>query len=641
MDAEGAITRGESSRSLEDAPRQRAIQTLKEVGLLTPVDQTDTFHGRVGKKGEAPWAVDPKFANGSNDSGNHNVNNRPTLYSGDQDTASEFAHARTKNHAHRNYLKLFEEKVRQYTPRQKLEWLARLNQPDNWGRQARKNDYTEEDIHSNDQVRNEAFRKSHNAPEEERLEAWGIATKDAGVQAEIHRIVAAHPDATVIDSDFDFSVLTDEQRQKYTEALKALVLPTTQGSPVAFDAAGGLDRFRAKANELKRPLLSTSDVDDFSSSLGIDPQTTLQLVSAYNAFQLAYSRPADLAYMLLGNTSDIFTDKIKVGEEEIEAPVNLEYIQKYFREAHIVGTKQIINSATLGKAINSVSFFDLNRVGTEAQLAAQKRERTRALQGLKEGLPGIPQIENAEDARLLLEQLHDPHVRPERLIEAARKIPGYDQILDADAGNWEKFTLAEHTETVLRNFDENFADSFPIDLLPAMRLAIVVHDLGKPEASAKGEKRRQKEYNDKYAHDFMGKVGVSENLQNLIGAMIGDGSDYVFRTQFQPSTETQAAQRTHAEQTLKAFYNSGTVHPDQVDAFIQMCRVLQISDGGAYTSMAVTRREGKGTFRNAPSFNNSFAAPSDVGKRDLRYREPDEPPAPQDLTPKAPVSPKK
>lgn len=88
-------TRAEHSWSIEDADKYRAIDALNEVGLLVPLLETETFHGRVASLDkETEWVVDPSFVNGSNDSGNNNVNARPTLYSGDKATAQNFADER-------------------------------------------------------------------------------------------------------------------------------------------------------------------------------------------------------------------------------------------------------------------------------------------------------------------------------------------------------------------------------------------------------------------------------------------------------------------------------------------------------------------------------------------------------------------
>lgn len=66
-------TRSEHSRSLEDAPRFRAIETLTELGLLIPVAELETYHGRVGVAGAPEWQVDTSFQNGGSDGVNNNV----------------------------------------------------------------------------------------------------------------------------------------------------------------------------------------------------------------------------------------------------------------------------------------------------------------------------------------------------------------------------------------------------------------------------------------------------------------------------------------------------------------------------------------------------------------------------------------
>ena len=58
------------------------------------------------------------------------------------------------------------------------------------------------------------------------------------------------------------------------------------------------------------------------------------------------------------------------------------------------------------------------------------------------------------------------YASPKEIIEEAKKVRGFETLFDTDAGNWEKFTLEEHTETVLRMFDETYADVLPAKLLP-------------------------------------------------------------------------------------------------------------------------------------------------------------------------------
>lgn len=554
-------TRTEHSRSLEDAEKFRAIEILKEVGLLIPVSELETFHGRAGTKEETTaWAVDPSFANGSNDSGNRNVNKRPTLYSGDKETAQDFADERTR---------------------------------------------------SKQQFADQSY-------------------------AEVHEIVTADTDATVLDFNFDESKLDEEAKTKYKQALRALAIPITEGSPVSWGSRNEFRPFVAVMQKAKKRLVLQSDVSDLATEAGINEQVTLQLASAYNSRQIALQKPSYLISLLIKHSNDIVTDSLEIDGERRKLPINLEYVQRYLREAHIVGVKQSVNSATLDRDIVSISFFDLEKTITAKGLEAEREAVWRKLGGVAISLGEVVRTE-VEQKQLLLRLLEDVHAKPDKLVEAAKLVNGYEGIFNGDAGNWEGFTLAEHTETVLRNFDENFADNLPVELLAPMRLAILSHDVGKPIASARGEKRRQKEYNVSQAGDFLGKLGVDERLKNLLLAVIGDGEELAFQIEVRGVGESAVtAMRELAVSTLKKFNSSEDVTDEQINGFIEMCKILQVCDGGAYTSMAITRREGgNGRHRNAPSFNASFAQPAGFGKRTVRLRGEGDNPASPDLTPKA------
>jgi hypothetical protein len=121
-------TRQEHSRSLEDAERFRALDTLKEIGLLVSISDVETFHGRVGKVDQSVWEVDPCFANGGFDSDRVNINLRSTLYTGNAITAEQFAVGRGKNLIRRRLDNTFVDMVRGYNADQRQKWLGRLNE---------------------------------------------------------------------------------------------------------------------------------------------------------------------------------------------------------------------------------------------------------------------------------------------------------------------------------------------------------------------------------------------------------------------------------------------------------------------------------------------------------------------------------
>ena len=361
---------------------------------------------------------------------------------------------------------------------------------------------------------------------------------------------------------------------------------------------------------------------DIAKQAGISEAVALQLSGAYNARQALVAGPLYAANRLGQNSTDIVSMKVNVGGEEKEVPLNLEYVQKFMREAHIVGIKEGISSATLNGSITSVSFFDLEKTFATDQLEKKREAIWTQLGALANRFEVFPWADESTKEPEVLNLLKNVYVKPEKLVEAAMQVEGYGDIFKADAGNWEGFTLAEHTETVLRNFDENFADHWPVELLAPMRLAMLAHDVGKPQAFKEGQKYNQKNYNMAQATDFLEKLGINSDLKELVVAMIGDGEELAFQINIAKGGEVaEAEMKAYTQKVLERAYPGSEVSQSQIEAFEEMCKVLQICDGAAYTSMAITRRNGGGRYRNAPSFNSSFATPVGLGKRDIKLRK--------------------
>ncbi len=637
-------TRTEHSRSREDAEKYRALDTLKEVGLLIPLSELETFHGRVASADEeAEWSVDPSFANGRNDSGNYNVNSRPTLYSGDKTTAQDFADERAG--FPNMYLSSLVKRVNNYTAEENVGRLERQN--------ARMKKLWEEEVAKGDKyspapesptvwtmhelLANSSLVEALHLRDSLGQKAYEDFKQQFANQrrTEVHEIVTADTDATVLDLSFDETKLDDEALEKYKHALQVLALPITEGSPVSFNDRDTPQPFAAAVKKLNKNLVLISDVAEVASQAGIDERVALQLGSAYNSRLIGLVKPSYLVNELIKHSTDIFTVSLEVDGERQEMPINLEYVQRFLREAHIVGVKQKVISTTINREIYSVSLFELEKVTTTKGLEREKQATWQKLGGM---VTALSQFSGAElySNQPLLRLLEDVYTKPNKLIEAARMVDGYDTIFDGDVGNWEGFTLAEHTETVLRNFDENYADNLPVELLAPMRLAILAHDVGKPAATARGEKHKQKEYNVAQADDFLSKLGVDERLKGLLLAVIGDGEELAFQIEVRGAGEpAQKAMVELATKTLSHFYGSENVSDEQITSFIEMCKILQVCDGGAYTSMAITNRsgDGKGHHRNAPSFNGSFAQPVDFGKRSIRLAKHGDIVASPDLTP--------
>ncbi len=620
------LVRSETDRSLEDAGKYKAIQTLTELGLFTPLSQIDTYHGRVGR-GEK-WVVNPAFSNGGNSTNNRNVNERPTLYTSSESTAKDFATARKTEKGTSSTVNYFIDKVRSYSFEEKQQWLNKLNeQKMKWHRISPTSPqptlYTLSDLADEDIISSEALSLFYGSDLETR-DAVGQKEK-AKLTAEVHRIVAMDPEALVIDGAFARKEMSDEDKEKYYEAFRALRIPMTEGYPVEYGQMDLLDKFKQAVAE-RREYIKEDDVESIAQAAGIDEETALRLCSAFNtSAALAAGELPMLAVYILNAESDIFTVDYKLGDEKYTIPMNTDYVFRQLGELHVVAVKQKIWSATLDEDIESISFFDLHKIGTEDQIKAQ-RDEVEKLAGLSGKLPDLYRFGNTSPEGQLFSALAGSYTSPEKIVEAAKQIGKFDQIFESDAGNWEHFTLEEHTETVLRNFDENFADILPSEYLPFMRFIILIHDLGKPTAASFGQRHIQSEYNEVFAKDFMTKVGVDTKIQDLITAVITRGESLAFKVNSNPQdTIAEEEMRNFASESLRKYLPNEEVGNAQIDAFIQMCKIIQTCDGGAYTSMAITRKVGEdgktiGRHRNYPSFNNSFEEPSDPGKRDLKWK---------------------
>src|SRR5690606_3841224 len=102
------------------------------------------------------------------------------------------------------------------------------------------------------------------------------------------------------------------------------------------------------------PWAILEDLPDMANEAGVDESLAIHLAGAFNAGCLGYLKPAYLANLLSMRSADIVTETFEVGRERKDLPINLEYAQRFFRENHIVGIKQSINSDTLGRNISSI-----------------------------------------------------------------------------------------------------------------------------------------------------------------------------------------------------------------------------------------------------------------------------------------------
>ena len=153
---------------------------------------------------------------------------------------------------------------------------------------------------------------------------------------------------------------------------------------------------------------------------------------------------------------------------------------------------------------------------------------------------------------------------PEKLLKFVKEDLGYADTYAKKVGVVEGYNLEEHTLEVMKNFERyKLKERLPavkdLNLLPLIRFALVVHDIGKPEAVENGDKNKQHYYTKIILEKEMTKLGFLDNEKNFVLALIsGDPLGKVIRKWI--SLETAYAQviqmKDQAGMNLKDFFET-------------------------------------------------------------------------------------
>lgn len=428
-------------------------------------------------------------------------------------------------------------------------------------------------------------------------------------RAEVHKIVSADPDASIIDREFNWGKISKSEYADAKQAIKKSLPSVFEGAPLSFENRHKVDELGIKNfltyNENGDPnLIGNGLVEHYAGKYHLPKNLTEQICGAINA-KLVLSHHPEAMGMVVG----AFTNN--TGEASFDGvpfPINREYVATWLKKMHVVGEKKGVVSATLGrKPINTFMLFDFERVNTEEEV--ERRIRARNLRFGKLALASTLE-KNSEHGRQseINEALNNPYATPKQIVESAKKVPGFKEMFEADAGNWEKFSLGEHTETVLENFEYNYADKIPVDLLPLMKMGLLLHDIGKSEAVRRGDKRDQEKYNIFYAEKFMQEINVGDKDREFVLRMIGPGKSLVenYILKGRKSEDLKEIQRFCAN-TFQKYTGKKAGDWDALGVY-SMILALQTCDSAAYTTMALTRsKEREGViYRNAGVYNDSF-----------------------------------
>lgn len=407
----------------------------------------------------------------------------------------------------------------------------------------------------------------------------------SGATAEVHRILPYDKDAMFFNANVSLTQYTPEQIPKIIAALKAISVPSvTMGSPIKFEnrkaAKEALNVCKitlAQASAIGIPYITNNMVEQMQRENPNLPKDLLEQISAaVNTRNLILRQPELAMYAYEQGIREISP---RAGKASIFCPFSSEYLAYWLSQNHIVGLRKAVKTPKFGgKQFNGYYIFDISKVNTEKVVG----QRYAALMQMYGG--ATPLLNDFMPDTKLMEELKTSS--PQQTMQLITDYVKCHRAISLPAGVWEGFTVGEHTETVLRVFEDSFGQDIPQDLMPFMKVALFAHDLGRGSAYAKGI--GQKEENRRFATKLFDKLGMSAESATLAHFIIGEGQEYTtdYYVKKNPQALPQLLEACKKELTVT--YGREPTKAE-IDALSNMCRVVQTCDSGAYTRHAVTR----------------------------------------------------
>lgn len=175
----------------------------------------------------------------------------------------------------------------------------------------------------------------------------------------------------------------------------------------------------------------------------------------------------------------------------------------------------------------------------------------------------------------LIEIFNDETFNPEKLILLLEK--QYPNTYDQGVGVWEGYDLKKHTLMVMGQFEKYFDNQeLPLGVdKNTFRLILALHDIGKPEAIAMGEKHLQHEYTPKYIQLLFKRLGIDEQHTKLALVLTSGDPIGPYLMNKKNYLETK---NVIAEMANKANL--------QIDEFFELLCIYYKVDAGSYTKNA-------------------------------------------------------
>jgi len=381
----------------------------------------------------------------------------------------------------------------------------------------------------------------------------------------------------------------------------------------------------------------------------LDIDVVQDLARAYNTKQMLTLMPEILMQQYVNKKQE--WGYVRMGTDIF--PISPRFISSWAIDNNIVGySVDDIRSSAVMSHIHTYFLFDLDQVNTVKKVEERKNQIEKQFGSLDFLFDFSPDKEMLEilktsspeetmayvkSLKPTLKELYEnfdfgldkemqellKNNSPEEAMDYVKSLkPTLKELYEKVDGNWERFTVEEHTEAVLRIFEDNYAKELPQDLLPFCKLLILVHDMGKGIAAVRGN-NKDMTYTLKYSRMFCESFKqCSPAVTELIYFMVAESQKYTSNYYIRGNESAIEDLKVRLKEKCEELEINAS--EDQIMGLTNICKMFQACDSGAYTFYGVTRDSKTGQYYNNGNerFTYSFENPHGISNRRMKLKDP-------------------
>lgn len=453
----------------------------------------------------------------------------------------------------------------------------------------------------------------------------------------VHEILASSPDSLVFNSNIQGWRLEDSESQ-YVFAEFAATFDFTSVCPLLFDEFQD-KKSRAGIVAAIQDWVSVDNKQEFNTPFTVENLEKFD--EAVDFLQNKYGMAEDLAVKYAAKFSiygsflkgdfpavarTLLIDKVylriksnKQGREDKAFNHCVECAKEIVSATNIVGT---LDHTFAVKGENNYFFWSLDKVNTKSFIEKQIQRNQSRYGSITE------QLKNAVAKKQVNVALTG--TSPQDTIDfLVKQVPELKNFYNLNDGNWEGFSIGQHTESVLRVFEDSFSSEVPTAIIPFIKIMLALHDVGKGKSRAEFSRGsdEQKQAEMRYTADMINKVGaalgISSKNCDFMRFIIQDSQKYT--TDYYIRHDVTALDRMNSE-CIKIYNKTFGHEPSHSDlvGIKSLATILQTCDSGAYSLKGISRDAKTGVyhFNGNEEFGQNMEKPMDIAKRKMHLKDP-------------------